>query len=34
MVDGQLSYRLHNGSVVEFSVHSEDALLTAELLET
>ena len=34
MVDGQFHFRLHNGSVVEFSVHSEDALLSAELLET
>lgn len=34
MVDGQFSYKLHNGSVVEFSVHSKDALLTAELLKT
>eukprot|EP00731_Ephydatia_muelleri_P017985 Em0011g25a len=34
MVDGHLRYRLHNGSVVEFSVQPEDALLTAEILET
>ena len=34
MVDGQFRYRLHNGCVAEFSVHPEDALLTAELTET